>query len=300
MITVLLFSGCDSDSENLVSTGEQPGPYTTAPMEQAPPAATIQSRSSGKTIPDGELEIEISESGVIITANAVSQQTILYHLATQADFEITEFGVPWDVVTLDIQTDNLHAALVALLKQHPYQIIYEYDTDRQADNLAQVVVGYLDLPAWQEWLQGTVSVGTTADIPNSGTLPGVTETVLSADDQAYLEQMLNPSTEARENAAASIEPVGIALDYLVQIVTMDPSPDVRIAAAITLEDSKDSRAVEALIMALQDENPEVLVEVIGALEYSENRDIIPHLIPFLKHPDEDVRDAAESAIGEFN
>jgi HEAT repeat protein len=83
------------------------------------------------------------------------------------------------------------------------------------------------------------------------------------------------------------------------MVTTDPSPEVRMAAALTLGDSDDPKALDALVMALQDEDPRVLEEVIDALAYTGNRSTIPYLQPFLNHPDEDVRDAAESAIDDL-
>ena len=218
----------------------------------------------------------ISDTSVIIRANAVSQQTILYRLATQAGFEITEAGVLWDVVTLNIEADNLHAALVGLLRQHPYQIIYEHDAGYRADTLARVVVGAP--PTGREGMPGTI------------------ETTLPPEEQEYLAQLLDPSPKIREDAAEMIEPVGIALEYLAMIVTTDPSPEVRIAAVSTLEDSKDPQALEVLFLALQDNHPEVLVEAIDALGYYGNRQAIPRLQPFLEHHDEDVRDAAEDAL----
>ncbi len=299
LAAALLLSGCESGSnsnQQPVLTGSQPVDVATPPG----PVETLQSEPGGRTIPQGELKINISTTGVAITANAVSQQTILYRLATQAGFEITEASVPWEVVTLTIEAENLHAALVELLKQYPYQIIYEYDTDRQADTLARVVIG--DLPAGQAWVQPAppADTGMTPDIPDYGMLQSPTEASLSAEDREYLAQLMDPSPEVREDAAGSIEPTGIVLDHLAIVVTSDPSPEVRIAAAGTLEDSKDPRALEAMILALQDENPEVLVEVIDALVSMENRLAIPYLQPFLEHPDEDVRDTAENALDQLN
>lgn len=297
LAAALLLAGCESGNNNNqppAPTGAQPADATTAPVEPARPAESARPASGGKTVPGGELDIGISDTGVTITANAVSQQSILYQLATQAGFEVTEAGVPWEVVSLAIEADNLHAALVALLKPHRYQIIYEYDVERETDALARVVVG--DPLAGREEMPAAVDTATTADTRGYGMLPGATEATLSAQEQDYLTELLDASPEVRADAADSIEPVGIALDYLATIVTTDPSAEVRIAAAGTLEDSKDPRALEALIMALQDEHPEVLVEVIDALGYTGNRSIITRLQPFLEHPDEDVRDAAESAI----
>jgi hypothetical protein len=299
LAAALLLAGCESGSnQQLTPSGAQPADATTTAVEPARPAETGQPEPAGNTVPQGELEIRILDTGVTITANAVSQQTILYQLATRAGFGITEAGVPWEVVTLAIEADTLHAALVALLKQHRYQIIYEFDTERQADTLARVVVG--DLLTGQEGMPAAVDTGTTADTSGSGMLPGATEASPSVEEQDYLAQLLDASPEVREDAARRIEPVGIALDYLATIVTSDPSADVRIAAAETLEGSKDPRALEALILALQDEHPEVLAVVIEALEYMENRLAVPYLQPFLEHPDEDVRDAAEYALDQFN
>jgi hypothetical protein len=301
-VAALLLAGCESGNQgdqDPAGTGVQPADTAAIPVPAARPAETLQSKPAGNTVAHEELEIGISDTGVAITANAISQQTILYHLAMQAGFEISEASVPWEVVTLTIETENLHAALVALLKQHPYQIIYEFDTNLEADTLARVVVG--DPLAAQEWLQPApaADTGMTPDIPNYGMIRSATEASLSAEDRAYLTQLMDPSPEVREDAAGSIEPTGIALDHLASVVTTDPSPDVRMAAAGTLEDSKDPRAIDALILALQDENPEVLVEVIDALVYMENRLSIPYLQPFLDHPDEDVRDAAENALDQL-
>jgi hypothetical protein len=283
LAAALLLSGCESGSQ---------------PADVVVPS--VEPDRSVETVPAGEVEISISTTGVVITANAVSQQIILYRLAMQAGFEITEAGVPWEPVTLNLEADDLHAALVALLREHPYQIIYEYDTDRQADALTRVVVG--ELPAGQAWTQPAPAEDSVIppEIPDYGMTQSATEASLSAEDREYLAQLMDPSPELRAEAADSIEPTGIALDHLASIVTSDPSAEVRIAAAGTLEDSKDPRALEALIMALQDEHPEVLVEVIDALGYMENRLAIPYLQPFLEHPDEDVRDAAESSIDQLN
>lgn len=302
-VAAVLLAGCESGnqaSQTPPMTEAQPASESTAPLAPVRQTDMVRSESGGDALGDGALEIEILDTGVAITANAVSQQTILYTLATQAGFEITYAGVPWEVVTLTIEAENLHAALVELLKQHPYQIIYEFDTNRQADALKRVVVG--DLLAGQEWLQPTPApdTGITPDLPDYRMMHGATEASLSVEDRAYLTQLMDPSPEVREEAAASIEPTGIALDHLASIVTTDPSPEVRTAAAGTLEDSKDPKAFQALIMALQDENPEVLVEVMSALTYIENRRALPYLQPFLDHPDEDVRDAAESSIDSFN
>lgn len=280
--------GCSSDQ-----TPEEPaGEVTTIPAEV--PASPDRSSSGAVTV--GNLLIEISGSGVVIIASGVSQEAILYKLAERAGFELVTTRDDWEDVSQTIRAVNLHTALVELLKQHPYQIIYEYDHDNQADTLKRVVVGD---PLVSREKALTVAAGdcaVTTYIRSDGMLPGAMEESMPEEERAYLNQLLDLSAEVREEAAESIEPTGIALDYLTTIITTDPSPDVRIAAAYTLQGSKDPKALDALIMALQDNHPEVLVEVIDVLAFLENRQAIPYLMPFLDHPDEDVRDSAEYTI----
>jgi hypothetical protein len=299
---LLLFAGCESgnDTNHTPSMARaQPGYQATAPVDPTRPTETVQPGSSDNALPDGKLEIEISGNGVTITANDVSEQKILYSLAARTGFEVIDAGVPWKFVTRTIKAGNLHAALVELLKQYPYQIIYEFDPNRQADTLKRVIAG--EPPAGRERIQSASApnAGVTADTRDYAMTPGATETGLSVDDQVNLTLLLDPSPEVREDAAADIEPKGAALDYLARMVTTDPSPEVRMAAALTLEDSDDPKALDALTLALQDEDPRVLEAVIDALGDVGNRSTIPYLQNFLNHPDEDVRDAASSAIDDL-
>ena len=300
---VLLIAGCESgnDSSQTPSmTQAQSGYQATATLDPARPPEMVQTGSGDNALPDGALEIEISGNGVAITANEVSEQKILYSLAARTGFEVIDAGVPWKVVTLTIKAANLHAALVELLKQHPYQIIYEFDTNHQADTLKRVVAG--DTLAERERIQSTFApvARVPADTRDYEMTPGAAEAGLSVEDQVNLTLLLDPSPEVRENAAANIELKGIALDYLTTMVTTDPSPEVRMATALTLEDSDDPKALDALIMALQDEDPRVLEAVIDALGDVGNRSTIPYLQHFLDHPVEDVRDAAKASIDDLN
>jgi hypothetical protein len=296
---LLLIAGCESgiDSSQAPSMAEaQPGYQITAPLNPDRPPESAEPGSANKALPDGALEIEISGKGVVITANEVSEQKILYTLAARTGFEVVDAGVPWKVVTLTLKAGNLHAALVELLKQYPYQIIYEFDANRQADTLVRVVAG--DTPAGRERIKSVSAPDTrvTAATRDYDMSPGATGAVMSVEDQINLTLLLDPSPEVRERAATNSEPKGIALDYLTTMVTTDPSPVVRMAAALTLEDSDDPKALDALVLALQDQDPRVLEAVIDALGDVGNRSTITYLQHFLDHPVEDVRDAARSAI----
>jgi len=123
---------------------------------------------------------------------------------------------------------------------------------------------------------------------------------LSEEDQIVLKQLSDPSPEVREDAVDDIEASGAALDPLAKIITTDPSSDVRVAAIYSLKESEDPGAVEVLILGLDQEDPEILMEVIDGLWFIGDRRALPHLRRFLDHPNEDVRDSAEYALENFN
>jgi len=123
---------------------------------------------------------------------------------------------------------------------------------------------------------------------------------LSEEDLILLKQLSDPSPEVREEAAEDIQATGIALDALAKLITTDPSPDVRAAAVYSLKESDDPGAVDVLILALDNEDPEVLEEVIDGLWFIGDRRAYSHLQRFLDHPNEDIRDAAEYALDNFN
>ena len=184
-----------------------------------------------------------------------------------------------------------------LLQPHPYQTSYAFDANRGTYALTHVRLGNTataqeTAPAQPRLPAAGIETVNPEDAPE----PGADPTLLSAEDQAYLTLLLDPLPEVRADAAENIEATGIVLDYLATILTTDPSPEVRIAATYSLEESDDPRAFDTLIMGLDDTDPKVLVEVIDSLDYLDDRSAIPYLQPLLDHPDEDVRDAAESAI----
>ena len=123
---------------------------------------------------------------------------------------------------------------------------------------------------------------------------------LSEEDQVLLKQLSDPSPEVREDAVDEIEASGAALDPLAKIITTDPSSDVRIAAIYSLKESEDPGAVDVLILGLDQEDPEILMEVIDGLWFIGDRRAFPHLKRMLDHSNEEVRDSAKYALENFN
>ena len=300
LITVLalLTSGCDKADQG----DDQPLPDTVNADHEitaaaTPLAITDTAVNTANNLPQGTFDIRLYEGKFTIVAKHAPARDILDDLAALAGFVVVDSGIPLEQVTLAVENSDLHAALVELLQPHPYQTSHEFDTSRSTYALTRVLLGHTatvqqTAPAQpRQPVAGTVTVN-----PEGAPLPGADSALLSAEDQAYLTLLLDPLAEVRADAAENIAATGIALDYLAIIITSDPSPEVRMAAAYSLENSDDPRAVDTLIMGLDDTDPEVLVEVIDSLDFLDDRSAIPYLQPLLDHPDEDVRDAVESAI----
>ena len=297
-VIALYITGCDTtDHAGSEPSMDNRGADRDITAASTPPAVTAIAATDTETLAPGTFDIRLYEGRVTILANGAQTQEILDDLAILVGFEVLVSGAPLEQVTLAIEDSDIHAALAKLLQPHPYQTIYAFNNTRSAYTLTRVMVGNPStmpetIPA-QPCPPGT---GSATINPEGAPLPGADQTLLSAEDQAYLSLLLDPSPEVRADAAESIEATGIALDYLARILTTDPSPEVRMATTYSLENSEDPRAVDTLIMGLDDADPDVLVEVIDSLDFLDDRSAIPYLQPLLDHPDEDVRDAAESAI----
>lgn len=292
VVLVLFTSGCDTtdrtDGEASI-TGRDIGREIT--VDSNTPVVTGTAEVDANTLAPGTFEIRLHDGRFTILARDAPALDILNNLAILAGFKVVDTGTPLERVTLTIEGSDIHTALVELLKPHPYQIIYEYVALRGGDTLTRVVAG--KLPAIPGIMPAT---GYLPGVDGSAPLPDAAEPELSVQDQVFLSQLLDPSPEVRAYAAESIEAAGIALDYLARILTTDPSPEVRMAAAFSLESSDDPRALETLVLGLNDADPAVLVEVIDSLGYLDDRHAVPYLQPFLDHPDEGVRDSAKLAI----
>jgi hypothetical protein len=279
-----LLIACDSRQ----GSDQQPStPAATAKLAgviTAPVAADIESPFPGA----GNYVIDLAPGNISIRANQVNELEILDGIAAQAGFRLLTGDVAWGTVTVDIQKDTLHAALVELIKAYPYLIVYTPDKDTRQEVLSKVVVG--DMLATE-----------TAD-SDAATAAGDEAPLESLDElsdpgqQAYLQELQSPFWEVRARAVEEIEPVGDALHVLTDLIVNDPSPEVRIATTRALEFSEDPLAIQALAACLKDEDLYVVIECITTLEHIGDATTVVHLQPLLMHYDETVRNTAARAI----
>ena len=67
-------------------------------------------------------------------------------------------------------------------------------------------------------------------------------------------------------------------------------------SALSDAEQEDTSAIEALLRALNDPDPQVVIAALDSLEWIGDSSMIPYITPLLQHPNADVRSAAEITI----
>jgi HEAT repeat protein len=111
-----------------------------------------------------------------------------------------------------------------------------------------------------------------------------------------VEALRDPDPAERSDAVLDIDPAGRGLPYLLEVLSDDLDPEVRIAVVSQLANAESPEVIAGLVSALNDRDPEVVLEAIDALEFSADHAVIGSLEKLLQHRDPDVREAAEDAI----
>ena len=113
---------------------------------------------------------------------------------------------------------------------------------------------------------------------------------------AALQELESPDPDERALALFDIEPEGPGLEALIEVLSEDPDPEVRGLAARQLGSAESPEATAALVSALDDPAPEVVIEAIDALSMIDDSSVIGSLEKLRQHPDAEVREAAGDCI----
>ena len=284
-LTILLLA-CDTSPDT-----DQQAAVPAAPVEPADVTTTPAAVVGATSLPmpeAGKHVIDLYPEKVSIRANQVNERELLNELATLANFQLLTGDIDWQVVSVDIQTESLRAALVELLQGYPYQIVYAPDRDNRQEVLSEVVIA--ELP------DAGMTNSTETDTADKAPFNDIEDPSEDGQQQAYIQALQSPKAEVRAAATVEVEPVGDAFYLLTDMLVKDPSPEVRIATSETLEESDDPLAIQALVKCLQDENPAVIVACIQALDFLGDETTVQHLEPLLTHYDPNVNAAAAEAI----
>ena len=125
-------------------------------------------------------------------------------------------------------------------------------------------------------------------------LPELTPPIGVHDEQLRLLESSYPVD--RQTAVATLIPYGEQLDLLITTLANDTEPEVRAAAADRLRGAGKHAATSALLGALQDEDPRVVVTAIDVLQMTGDPSTLPALAQLLMHPSDEVRNSALDAM----
>jgi hypothetical protein len=290
----LLVAGCSRDAGDEVLE-------TTPVMEAAEADAPVPDPFQ---VPPGESRVRITDGGVTVVANRAARVPILRRLGELFGFELTfaaEARAEGEV-TLRAVDEPLAVALALLLEGIPHAI--EYDASR----LTRVMLGRS-----QQTLASARPGGdpgaTPADSwtelePRAESDPAAQEerrrereVKYQEDQAAYLAQISDPDPAVRAEAAEFIDPDTEAIVTLRDLIVNDPDPSVRKAAAENLGGAiTEPTAVNALLQALSDPEPEVVIGALDAIEFVGDHTVIPDITFLLSHEEPAVRERTVEAI----
>jgi len=276
--------------------GEELAPSAQPDAAATPSAAAPRAAESDahlRALPEsGAWSLAVSGGAVSVDAFEAPRRPLLEALAKRAGFGLEAAPGAWPPLTLRIEAQPLELALPLLVGELEYRA--EWTNDDGAHRLTKLVVGAprgalpsADAPALRPGEVGDSLQRALAEIADEEE---------PRDEEDALRDLEAADAETRMRAVLAIEPEGEGLSALIGAIESDPDPRVRAAATVGLEESEEFAALQALVGALDDPNPEVVVEAVDSLEFAGDASVVASLEPLLAHGDARVRKAAADAI----
>jgi hypothetical protein len=287
----LLAVAC-SGGEDALAPGAEPAPPAAAP---APAASEATPGALDAALPAaGEWHLAFANGVVSVDAFDAPRRPLLEALAQRAGFALEAAPGNWPPLTLRLEAQPLEIALPLLVGELEYRA--EWIGGDGAHRLAKLVVGGpRDAAALVDGV--ALRPGEVSDSLERALKAFADEDASEAlSEEDALALMASEDADARLRAVLALEGEGAGLAALTSAIERDPDPRVRAAATVGLEDSEEVIAIQALLGALDDPHPEVIIEAIDSLEFAADASIVPQLQPLLSHPDPRVRQAAANAI----
>jgi hypothetical protein len=284
----------------------------------APPATDA---SDQQTAPAGDqarrAELRFSAGRVSLTSEQVVQLVILEDLAQQAGFELVVGPVEPRSITLRLDDVPLLDAISMLLEGVPFRAEYRAEGPTGPHALARLVVGE-PRAAERRRAGGRIASrsGTPVEVtderrreviqrmaelrrrsaPERAEAARTFREKREAREHAALEQLASPDAAGRIEALDDLDAEGEALPRIVDLARTDPDAGVRAAAVARLADAGSFRAQAALLDALADPSPQVVIAALGALEDVGDESMLAQIEPLATHADPAVREAANETL----
>ena len=254
----------------------------------APQSALAAAPARRSALPAGEWHVAFANGVVSIDASEAPRRALLEALAQRAGFALEAPAGALPPITLRLDAQPLEAALPRVVGDRDYRT--EWELRDGSHRLAKLAIG-----------EARYAASADASTLRPGEVSDAVQRALQERDQALseaeaLRRLKDQDPETRLAAVLALDGEGETLAALAGVLERDPDPRVRAAATVGLEESEEFAAVQALVGALDDPNPEVVVEVIDSLEFAGDASVVPSLKPLLSHSDARVRKAAADAI----
>jgi hypothetical protein len=264
-------------AERVAPTGEPAAPAPAEPASALPPR--------------GEVEVSFGAEGIVARANQASRRAVLEAVARETGLLIVAFvegGDPEGRVTLQSVGEPIEVLVARALSGVPFSL---EPLDAEGRARLALVVGRRAEPAPARTARRARPPREMLD-PRERAERAERIQEMEAEALAKLE-----SSDARERVEgvewADITTVA-GYEAVVERLQNDPDGAVRAAAAESLS-SADVGAVRALLGALSDPDPRVVLAALESLEMVGDESIVADLAPALEHSDPAVRGRAREA-----
>jgi hypothetical protein len=276
-----------------------------SPEAEAPPPASEPGASRAlPALAEGGSSVAYANGRVSLASRGALLAAVLEKLGRQADF--TLLGVlPGRTVEVRLEGVPLVDALSTLLVEEVWSLEYAPQPDG-SHRLVRLHVGGgapKPLVRLRERQLTRLQVGPRQSSGSREEPAPMLEPRPVWDPEAYEEDLArrleSRDVEERAEAVSELDTDGEQLLRLSVFAHEDPAVAVRLAALEELKGEQSWAALNAIVVALGDPDPQVVLRTIEAISYLSDDSLVPRLKPLLKHPDPDVRKAVVETIAEL-
>lgn len=279
VLPALAAGGCFSSCDDPAPAGraQPPGIASKGPGFGAAPLTDPETQ-----VARGEAIVQVENGRATVLANQYPRLGLLGKLSRKAGFEQQRYrssGSPSADVTVRVIDATVEEAIAGILGGLDYHLSYESAEGSDRAKLAKVTLGELTQDGRGQERTGKGRHDRDSNLPRSrissrGELRDREERRSRRDREVEIG-LASDDQRQRADAVDRMRPEGDELERLKELLARDPSPAVRSTAAARLESGTEGTVVDALIAALSDPDPGVVLAAIEALEFAAESDHVP-------------------------